>query len=101
MNGRRFFTDYPFLELDDTCYQLAPIRELKLLSWDGDKYVCVEINETRHILKRHYVYTRPIRFHQLKSAPKRTDTRPGVISTKELCRMFGVSFNRIKSRMAA
>lgn len=31
------FTDYPF-HIDDDPYQIAPIREVEIISYDGDKY---------------------------------------------------------------
>ena len=32
------WTDYPFKELGDTPYEYGPIREVKVLSYDGDRY---------------------------------------------------------------
>ena len=39
---KRYFTDYPIVELGDTLGQTAPIRELRAVYWfDGEKYVIV------------------------------------------------------------
>lgn len=37
------WTDYPFTELGDEPGQEAPVREITLLSYDGDKYVRVRL----------------------------------------------------------
>ncbi len=51
------WTDYPFEELGDICGQEAPIRECRLIDYDGDKYCTITIgNDQEHHIKRCYVY---------------------------------------------
>lgn len=33
------FTDYPFTELGDVAYAYAPLRSVKAIGFDGDKYI--------------------------------------------------------------
>jgi hypothetical protein len=51
------YTDYPFTELGDTPHKRAPIREVKPLSYDGDKYVKVLVEGVQSELKCGYLYT--------------------------------------------
>ncbi|WP_323016414.1 hypothetical protein [Castellaniella sp.] len=44
------WTDYPFKTLGDKPYELAPIRHVKILGWDGNKYVLVRDIETGVVL---------------------------------------------------
>jgi hypothetical protein len=45
---KRFFTDYPIVELGDTPGESAPIREIEAgFSFDGDKYVRVLVGGHR------------------------------------------------------
>ena len=37
------FTDVPIVELGDTVGYEAPIREVQVLSFDGDKYFTVQV----------------------------------------------------------
>lgn len=53
------FTDYPFKELGDTASILAPIREVEVLSYDGDKYCNILINEKTLSVKACYLYKNP------------------------------------------
>ena len=50
------FTDYPFEFLGDVAYTQAPIREVRVLSYDGDKYVEIEVEGHRTSVKRGYIY---------------------------------------------
>lgn len=52
----RYFTDYPFSELGDTPGEPAPVREVEVLSWDGDKYVDIQVEGQRLSVKRFYIY---------------------------------------------
>jgi len=55
------WTDYPFTELGDISYQIAPVRRITVLSYDGNKYcrilVCGIISE----VKLGYIYENPTR----------------------------------------
>ena len=59
----KFWTDYPIEELGDTPGMLAPIRQVTLLSYDGDKYVKVEVAGIKTEFKSGYLYTEAGRFH--------------------------------------
>ena len=52
------FTDYPFTDLGDVPFEIAPVRSCKVLSYDGDKYVNIEVAGTRQHIKRFYIYPR-------------------------------------------
>lgn len=39
------FTDHPFEFLGDTLGKHAPLREINILWWDGDKYATIEVNK--------------------------------------------------------
>jgi hypothetical protein len=51
------WTDYPILELGDTAGQPAPIRRVKPVSYDGDKYVKVIVDDFETEIKAGYLYT--------------------------------------------
>lgn len=53
------FTDYPFKELGDPEFILAPIREVEVLSYDGDKYCNIIINGVHLSVKACYLYAQP------------------------------------------
>lgn len=56
------FTDYPIIELGDAPYVGAPIREVDLLSYDGDKYCRVSVGGIEKSIKAGYIYKKPCRF---------------------------------------
>lgn len=39
------WTDYPILELGDKSGEIAPIRQCKLICWDGDIYSDIDNEE--------------------------------------------------------
>ena len=51
-----FFTDYPFTELGDQPNKKAPVREIKILEYDGDKYVKIEVEGVISEIKSGYIY---------------------------------------------
>jgi len=59
------WTDYPITELGDTPGQEAPIRQVFVVSWDGNKYASIIIpQEGRRYpiikeIKVGYLYTQP------------------------------------------
>jgi len=60
--GNTYYTDYPFTELGDEPYKEAPIREVTLLSFDGNKYCGVEFNNVIRLeVKASYLYGTPRR----------------------------------------
>ena len=53
----KLYTDYPFKELGDIEYQEAPIREIKAISYDGNKYVRIVVDGIESEIKSGYIYT--------------------------------------------
>lgn len=64
---RQFFTDYPILELGDKSGKLAPMREIEILSYDGNKYCKVKIvgTQLKEPIKSCYIFKKITR-RQLK-----------------------------------
>jgi hypothetical protein len=56
-------TDYPFVELGDTPGQLAPLREVLVLSYDGNKYCQVDFEGKQLEVKEGYLYKPIGRLH--------------------------------------
>ena len=52
------WTDYPFISLGDTAGQEAPVREIEVLSYDGDKYCRIKIGDEEDEIKAAYIYQR-------------------------------------------
>lgn len=52
------WTDYPFRELGDTPNQAAPVREIDVISYDGDKYCLVSVQGHKTEIKSGYIYRR-------------------------------------------
>jgi len=59
----RAWTDYPILPLGDESGKAAPIREVRVLGWDGNKYAAVEVEGLVVSLKRGYLYSIPGRYN--------------------------------------
>jgi len=53
------WTDYPIIELGDTPYVRAPIREVEILYYDGDKYCRVLVDGVEKEIKAGYLYRGP------------------------------------------
>ena len=62
------WTDYPIIELGDKELEEAPIRHVKVLAYDQNKYVTVEVIGTGVItsFKAGYLYSQPGRYGQVK-----------------------------------
>jgi hypothetical protein len=60
MNDRKFpfaaYTDYPIIELGDKPWQTAPMRECRVLGYDGNKYCRVVVEGVELEIKSGYVY---------------------------------------------
>lgn len=57
------WTDYPFTELGDVANQAAPIRQVTVVAYDGDKYATIIFgNNLIKQIKSGYLYTKPVRF---------------------------------------
>ena len=52
----RAFTDYPLVRLGDQPGKLAPIREVEVISCDGDKYCLVRVGGIETEIKSGYLY---------------------------------------------
>ena len=51
------WTDYPFTNLGDKPNEVAPVREIEVLSYDGDKYCRVKFaGEFEEEIKSGYIY---------------------------------------------
>ena len=55
------WTDYPLIELGDTPGEIAPIRSVEILSYDGDKYCEVFVEGRIFSIKCGYLYERKSR----------------------------------------
>jgi hypothetical protein len=71
------FTDYPFTELGDVAFKKAPIRQVKILTYDGDKYCDVLVlfkdedgDLCGHLdsVKAGYIYKRKVRLDSVYNA---------------------------------
>jgi hypothetical protein len=73
------WTDYPFVELGDEPYKLAPIRHVNIISYDGNKYAKVSFENCGDILevKIGYLYSQPGRYGQVKRVNPRKIERMG------------------------
>lgn len=63
-----YFTDYPLNELGDIPHQQAPVRKVKLLDFDGDKWcrVIVEDEDVVADIKYFYLYVDLCDYENLK-----------------------------------
>lgn len=59
------YTDYPFEELGDIAYKGAPVREVKILSYDNDKYCEIEVEGILTEVKSGYLYKSPGRYGEV------------------------------------
>lgn len=62
------YTDYPFRLLGDLEYKEAPMREIEVLSYDGDKYCNIVVNGILTEIKLGYIYKTPKRYKYYKRA---------------------------------
>jgi len=58
----RAYTDYPILELGDNPNEEAPIREVKVISYDSDKRCKVIVQGVTEYIKTGYLYTQSARW---------------------------------------
>lgn len=59
------WTDYPFEWLGDTLHELAPVREIEVLSYDGDKRCRILVAGREEEIKSGYIYQRPGRIAEV------------------------------------
>jgi hypothetical protein len=55
----QMWTDYPIVELGDTPGQPAPVRQVTVLGYDGNKYCRVRVNGVETEIKRGYIHGDP------------------------------------------
>lgn len=53
------WTDYPFVWLGDTSGEPAPIREVEVLTYDGNKYCRIRVADGEDEIKVGYLYVAP------------------------------------------
>lgn len=56
------WTDYPFCRLGDVLGMAAPIRQVEVLSYDGDKYCRILVEGLEQEIKAGYLYSTSGRF---------------------------------------
>jgi hypothetical protein len=54
---KKLYTDYPFSFLGDINGEIAPIREIKVLSYDNNKYCEILVDGHKTEIKSGYIYT--------------------------------------------
>ena len=59
------FTDYPIIELGDIAGEEAPVREVDILSYDGNKYCKVLVEGVILEIKSGYLYQKPGRVKEV------------------------------------
>jgi hypothetical protein len=64
------WTDYPFFELGDVYREPAPVRECRVLTYDCNKYVTIEVGGIVKDVKIGYVYRRKGRCGEVPSIDK-------------------------------
>ncbi len=69
LEGVKAYTDYPFHELGDESFKPAPLREVLLLEYDGDKYVRLQVEGLVSSTKRCYLYTKKGRVGEVPIVP--------------------------------
>ena len=52
------WTDYPFIELGEADGEAAPVRAVKAIAYDGNKYCKVEVCGVLSEIKAGYLYRR-------------------------------------------
>jgi hypothetical protein len=53
---QKYWTDYPIVEFGDEPGKKAPLREIQILYYDGDKYITGLVEGVFVSFKRGYVY---------------------------------------------
>ena len=65
------WTDYPFTNLGDIAGEMAPIRPIKVISYDRNKYCKIEVCGIFEEIKCGYIYARPGRLGTVRRIKKR------------------------------
>ena len=56
---KKLYTDYPFTKLGDKEGQEAPLREIEVLEYDGNKYCRILVDGIEEWIKSGYIYKSP------------------------------------------
>lgn len=83
----KWYTDYPIFEKERG--KKAPIREIKVLHYDGDKYCRVEYQDRLFTIKTGYINPKPERLNT-KYPCKRFKLMLKVIETDDFEKIWGM-----------
>jgi hypothetical protein len=61
------WTDYPIIQLGDIAGEKAPIREVEVLYYDGDKRCRIRVDGIEEDVKTGYIYQNPGRYGEVPS----------------------------------
>lgn len=81
----RAYTDYPMTHLGDTPGKEAPIREVFVHGWDGDKYVYITVEGTVTSIKYGYIYPSPARCGDVPCVPYKDHKELSFTEIEDLC----------------
>jgi len=59
------WTDYPFERLGDEPNTVAQVREITVMSYDGDKYCRIRVGRFSEEIKAGYIYQKPGRLGEV------------------------------------
>lgn len=59
------WTDYPIIELGDLPKSIAPIRECRIISYDGNKYCGIKIHGIETEIRIGYLYSKCGRYNEV------------------------------------
>jgi hypothetical protein len=72
MTNQTYYTDYPFDFLGDMPGEKAPVRAIKLVSYDQDKYVKITVDGQPAEIKSGYIWREPVSYDQPHTCPIET-----------------------------
>ena len=62
---KKAWTDYPIIELGDISGSEAPVREVVVTGYDGDKYAYVTVDGVETSFKAGYLYSKAGRYGEV------------------------------------
>jgi len=65
------WTDYPFISIGDNAGEIAPIRKIKVISYDGDKYCRIVVDGREEEIKSGYIYQKHGRIGEVPAITRR------------------------------
>jgi len=69
LSKKKYYTDYPFEFLGDIPGENAPIREIEVISYDGNKHTRIWVEGQETEIKSGYIYVRPGRLGEETADP--------------------------------